>query len=224
MSVIEATPGGAKRRDYWWTVLLVDPLAVPIARVIADRRMLTADQVTWISALFGVPVGLAFGWGSRQGLIVGAVLFYISFLFDCVDGKVARALGTISPIGKTVDEIADGARRASASLGLAVYLWKAAQPHGSDGRLFWAVAYGFLAFYFGLISGGTRGDTAAGAGTRWSRWLARHRLLPTPGAPDIAGIVFVVGPLFGWVVPCLAIGCAMLGVGVVITARRRLRR
>jgi hypothetical protein len=49
-------------------------------------------------------------------------------------------------------------------------------------------------------------------------------LLPTPGAPDAAGIVFVIGPLFGWVVPCLAIGCVMLGAGVAVTVARRVRR
>jgi CDP-alcohol phosphatidyltransferase len=224
VSTVEALPQGAKRRDYWWTVLLVDPLAVPIARFIAERRLLSADQVTWISAVFGLPVGIAFAWGSRAGLVVGAVLFYVSFLLDCVDGKVARALGTMSAAGVTIDQIADGARRASASLGLTIYLWKVAQPNGSDGRFFWAVVYGLLAFYFGLISGGTRGEAATRAGSKWSQWLGRHRLLPTPGAPDAAGIVFVIGPLFGWVVPCLVIGCVMLGAGVVVTAMRLVRR
>jgi CDP-alcohol phosphatidyltransferase len=224
VSTIEALPEGAKKRDYWWTVLLVDPLAVPLARYISDRRLLTADQVTWISAVFGLPVGLAYAWGSRTGLIVGAVLFYVSFLLDCVDGKVARALGTIGPAGVTLDQIADGARRASASLGLAVYLWKVSTPNGADGRFFWAVVYGLLAFYFGLISGGTRGDAVTRVGGRWSEWLGRHRLLPTPGAPDAAGIVFVIGPLFGWVVPCLAIGCVMLGAGVAVTVLRLVRR
>jgi phosphatidylglycerophosphate synthase len=224
MSVTEALPQGAKKRDYWWTVLLIDPAAVPIARFIAARRLLSADQVTWISLAFGLPVGLAFGWGSRGGLVVGALLFYVSFLFDCVDGKVARALGTFSPAGVTIDQVADGARRASASFGLAVYLWKAAEPNGVDGRFFWAVAYGLLAFYFGIISGGTRGEAATRVGSRWSQWLARHRLLPTPGAPDAAGIAFVIGPLFGWVVPCLAIGCVMLTAGASITLSRLFRR
>jgi phosphatidylglycerophosphate synthase len=224
VSTVEATPQGAKRRDYWWTVLLVDPLAVPIAKFVAARRLLSADQVTWVSAVFGLPVGIAFGWGSRAGLIVGAVLFYISFLLDCVDGKVARALGTMSPAGVTIDQIADGARRASATLGLTAYLWKVAEPHGADGRFFWAVIYGLLAFYFGLISGGTRAEAATRVGSRWSQWLAQHRLLPTPGAPDAAGIVFVIGPLFNWVVPCLVIGCVMLGAGVLVTAMRLVRR
>ena len=64
MTIVEAVPEGAKKRDYWWTVLLVDPLAVPIARFVADRRLLTADQVTWVSAVLGLPVGVAFAWGS----------------------------------------------------------------------------------------------------------------------------------------------------------------
>ena len=151
----------------------------------------------------------ASGWNrirlgsSLVGLVVGAVLFYVSFLFDCVDGKVARALGTMSPDGVTLDQIADGARRASVSLGLAVYLWKVADPNGADGRFFWAVVYGFLAFYFGLISGGTRVEASTRVGSRWSQWLARHRLLPTPGAPDAGRNRFRHRSSIGWVVPCL---------------------
>jgi hypothetical protein len=265
MSSIESLPGGAKKRDYWWTVLAIDPLAVPIARFVADRRLLSADQVTWLSAAIGLPIGLAFGWGTRAGLIVGAVLFYVSFLLDCVDGKVARALGTINPDGKALDAVADGLRRASASLGLAVYLWKSAEPNGSDGKFFWAVIYGLLSAYFFSLSGdpakpqpdtlasqedvapvtrAPRGTPAApdslGQRSREAQevplsadstdagpsgsWLARRRLLARPGAPDVAAIALVIGPLFGWVVPCLAIGCALMGIGVLNAILRLLRR
>jgi hypothetical protein len=34
----------------------------------------------------------------------------------------------------------------------------------------------------------------------------------------------VIGPLFNWVVPCLVIGCVMLGAGVLVTAMRLVRR
>ncbi|MEA2505919.1 MAG: hypothetical protein QOH48_537 [Actinomycetota bacterium] len=225
MSTLEAVPGGAKKRDYWWTVLVIDPLAVPIARFVAARRLLSADQVTWLSAAVGLPIGLAFGWGTRAGLIAGAGLFYLSFLLDCVDGKVARALGTINPDGKSLDSIADGLRRTSASLGLVVYLWKVAQPHGSDGRFLWAVVYGLLsAYFFSLASSPAPQDPAAQASPDAGSWLARHRLLARPGAPDVAGIVFVIGPLFGWVVPCLAIGCTLMAGGVLSAVVRLLRR
>jgi phosphatidylglycerophosphate synthase len=226
MSSVQTLPGGAKKRDYWWTVLVIDPLAVPLARFVAARRLLSPDQITWLSAAVGLPIGIAFGWGSRWGLIVGAVLFYLSFMLDCVDGKVARTLGAINPNGKSLDDIADGVRRASASLGLAVYLWKEADPNGSDGRFFWAVVFGLLSsYFFSLASSNARAQPeSTGVPAESDSWLARHRLLARPGGPDVGGIVFVIGPLFGWVVPCLAIGCALMAAGVITSVLRLVRR
>ncbi len=215
---------GAKKRDYWWTVLAIDPLAVPLTRWIARRRLLTADQVTVLSAVPGIAMGVAFATATRTGLIVGALLFYVSFLLDCIDGKLARALGTLNPKGKTLDEMADGARRAAGSVGLAIALFRGAQPDGSDGRFWWGVAYGFLAFYFAVLSGGTRGEPQTSVGSRWSRSLARYRLLPTPGTPDVAALVFFFGPLLNVVYPTLIVGCSMLAVGILLVIMRLFKR
>jgi phosphatidylglycerophosphate synthase len=210
---------GAKPRDYWWTVLFVDPLALPAARFLGRKRWVTANQVTWISLGLGLPMGIFYATGTRGGLIVGGVLWYLAFFTDCIDGKLARALGTSSPKGKLLDELADGGRRLSGSLGLTIYLWRV-----EDEPLFLlAVVYGLAAFYFGQISGGTRLDPATRTGSSWSGWLARHRLLPTPGAPDIAAIVFLVGPVTGLVVPALWIGDAAFAVGILAVMVRAAR-
>jgi phosphatidylglycerophosphate synthase len=210
---------GAKARDYWWTVLFVDPLALPMASFLGRKRWITADQMTWLSFFLGVPIGFAFATGERWGLVVGGLLWYLAFLTDCIDGKLARALGTSSPKGKILDEIADGGRRLSGSLGLAVYLWRV-----EDGATFFlAVAYGLLAFYFGQISGGTRPDPVTKTGSGWSEWLARKRLLPTPGAPDIAALVFLVGPVTGLVVPTLILGDAAFALGILAVMLRMAR-
>jgi len=215
-----ATDMKAKPRDYWWTVLAVDPIAVPLAQRLADRRAMTADQATMVSVLLAAPIGLAYASGSRLGLIAGAVLFYLAFLFDCVDGKVARALGTASSRGVMLDELADAVRRVSASLGLAVYLWR----FGTGGSFWLAIAYVVIAFFFADISGETRGDPQTSLGGKWSQALARRRLHPTPGTPDIGAIAFIFGPVTGFVVPSLAVGVAMLTAGTLLVLRRRLRK
>jgi phosphatidylglycerophosphate synthase len=211
---------GAKQRDYWWTVLAVDPLALPLVRVLARRRWLSPDGVTILSLALGLPVGLAYALGGRAGLAVGALLFYASFVLDCVDGKLARVVGVSSARGKALDELADGARRASASLGLAVHLWRLG-PSQPD--VLWAVAYGIASFYFMEISGAAKREPYSGIAGRWGRALARRRLLPTPGIPDTSALVFVIGPLLGLVVPALALGLAMVGVAIILGVRRRLR-
>jgi phosphatidylglycerophosphate synthase len=214
-----AAPIGAKKRDYWWTVLVVDPVALPLVRLLARKRWLTPDQVTLVSLLFGLPVGLAYASG-RIGLVVGAVLFYLSFVFDCVDGKLARALDISSPRGRALDQIADGARRASAAVGLAFYLWRS---DGPETDLLWIAVFGILSFYFMEISGAEKRDPASRIGGRWAEALGRRRLLPTPGMPDVSAIVYVVGPLTGSVVPAIAVGLAMIGVAILLTIRRLLR-
>jgi phosphatidylglycerophosphate synthase len=220
MDTVKSTLAGAKDRDYWWTVVAVDPIAVPLTRVLADRERPSADQVTWASIAVAVPVGFAYASGSRLGLVLGAILFYCAFVLDCVDGKLARVRGVTSPRGKVLDEMADAARRVSASIGLAAYLWW----RGPRGAFWWAIAYLVVASFFAQISGGTRSEPSSPAGGRWSQALAAHRLLPSPGTPDVGAAVFIFGPLTGLVVPALAVGVMALSLAVLVTLRRRLRR
>jgi phosphatidylglycerophosphate synthase len=210
---------GAKERDYWWTVLAVDPVALPLVRLLRTHRWLSPDGATLVSLALGLPVGVAFALGGRVGLVTGALLFYLSFVADCVDGKLARAVGASSARGKALDELADGARRASAAIGLAVYLWR----FNNDGAaVLWAIVYGIASSYFMEISGAARPEPG-GALSGWAKTLARRRLLPTPGIPDASAVAYVLGPLLGLVVPALGVGVAMVAVAILITVRRRLR-
>ena len=216
-----AAPPGAKKRDYWWTVLATDPVAVPLVGFLARRRWLTPDQVTVIALVSGLAVGAAFATGTRAGLVAGGVLFYLAFLFDCVDGKLARALGTTSERGEALDHLADGGRRASASLGLALWTWRSDSV--SDDRILWVVVYAVLAYYFIEISGAEKAESPGGVAGRLSGALARRRLLPNPGMPDVQAVVFILGPLTGLVVPALGVGIAMVTAAILLTAWRRLR-
>lgn len=209
---------GAKKRDYWFTVLLTDPVALPLTRLLAHRRVLTPDGVTAMALVLGLAVGVAFATATRAGLIVGAVLFYLAFVFDCVDGKLARFLGTTSPRGEALDKLADGGRRASGSLGIAAYLF---QEQRED--VLWAVIYVALAYFFLEISGVPKGEVTGGMGGRIAHALARHRLLPNPGMPDVQAIVFVFGPLSGLVVSALYAGIALVCVAILLTVYRRMK-
>ena len=229
----EADERGAKKRDYWFTVLLTDPVAVPLTRFLARRRLMTPNQVTVLSFILGSSVGFFFATGERWGLVAGGIVFYLAFVTDCVDGKLARATGITSDKGEALDALADGARRASASLGLGLYLWNTARPAFSFGDtpvqltvrpdFLWLLVYVVLAYYFLEISGAQKGDPAGGVRGDWSQALARYRLLPTPGMPDVQAIVFIFGPVTGFVVEALIVGIAMVAVAILLTVRRRLR-
>lgn len=217
---------GAKKRDYWFTVLLTDPVAIPLSRFLARKRWLSPDQVTALALICGVAVGPAFACGTRWSLALGGVLFYLAFVLDCVDGKLARALKVTSERGKALDALADGGRRAAGSLGLALFLWRSdGQGWGSGTKadVLWAVVYAVLAYYFLEISGADKQDPKGGVGGRWSQALAARRMLPNPGMPDVQAVVFIFGPLTGFVVPALAVGIAMVIAAILLTIRRRLR-
>ncbi|MEA2487168.1 MAG: hypothetical protein QOF16_822 [Actinomycetota bacterium] len=215
------TGAGQKKSDYWWTVLFTDPLAVPLVRFLTKHRWLTPDQVTIAALVLGLSVGVAFAFGTRLSLIIGGLLFYAAFVVDCTDGKLARALGVTSERGEALDHLADGGRRASASAGIAFYLWRAEGiPHHD---VLWAVVYVCIAYYFIEISGAEKSEPGAGMRGRWSSALARRRLLPNPGMPDVQAVVFIIGPLTGLVVYSLWVGIAMVGAAILLTVRRRLR-
>lgn len=235
MTPFEADARGAKKRDYWFTVLLTDPVAVPLTNFLAKRRLMTPNQVTILSFFLGVSVGFFFATGERWGLIAGGVAFYLAFVTDCVDGKLARATGITSEKGQALDALADGARRASASLGLGLHLWNTSWPDFSfesggtpvsvslSREVLWLLVYVVLAYYFLEISGAEKGEPGGGVRGKWSGALAKRRLLPNPGMPDVQAIVFIFGPITGLVVPALIVGIAMVSVAILLTVRRRLR-
>ena len=223
---------GAKKRDYWWTVIFTDPISLPLVRLLYKRRWLTPDQVSIVAAVLGLFVGPLFALGTTAGLIAGGLMFQAAFIVDCVDGKLARALGTTSPKGETLDQIGDATRRASASLGLALFLWRS-EDYSSDAVLV-AVLYAVLAYYFIELSGGSEvrqeawfkrpeGSAPPPEPKGLSGLLARRRLLPTPGMPDVQVLVFVVGPVAGFVTEALWVGAAVVGVGILINLWRHLR-
>jgi phosphatidylglycerophosphate synthase len=92
-----------KKRDAWWTVFLVDPLAARIILPLANRTKVTPNQVSIASFAVGLLAAAAFWQGDHPALVVGALLYHISFVLDCVDGKIARLKGTGSVFGMWLD-------------------------------------------------------------------------------------------------------------------------
>jgi phosphatidylglycerophosphate synthase len=101
---------GAKKRDAWWTVFVVDPVAAPIALFIANRTKITPNQITVASFALGLGAAASFAFADYPALVLGALLYHLSFVLDCVDGKVARLKDTGSIFGGWLDYILDRVR------------------------------------------------------------------------------------------------------------------
>ncbi len=99
-----------KSRDAWWTVLLVDPVAVHLVRLVAPYRWITPNLLSGLAFVLGLGAAACFALQDRWWLVAGAALFHLSFVVDCMDGKVARLNGTGSMFGQWFDFIFDRLR------------------------------------------------------------------------------------------------------------------
>lgn len=96
-----------KTRDSWWTVWMVDPLALRLVRLVANRTSITPNQLTTAALLFGLGAAACFAFGWWQLLVLGAVLYYACFLLDCMDGKLARLTDGETLFGSWMDYVFD---------------------------------------------------------------------------------------------------------------------
>ncbi|WP_245691178.1 CDP-alcohol phosphatidyltransferase family protein [Sinosporangium album] len=113
---LEDIHAARKRRDSWWTVFAVDPLACRLALIVANRTEITPNGLTVFSLLLGMGSAASLALGH---LWAGALLFYLSFMVDCMDGKIARLKGTGTPFGLWLDYVGDRIRVVFCAAGLA---------------------------------------------------------------------------------------------------------
>lgn len=187
-----------KAIDAWWTVLLIDPVAVPLTRALRPIRWCTPTRVTLVAHGLGLVCASLFaaGW-----LVAAAILFEVRFVLDCVDGKLARLRGTSSNVGRFADYVGDMVVVSANFCAVAVWVWS---DDGLDPRLAAALP---LAFTLMLVCEAARDAEAAAAGIEgrrdeagassgtWTRWMAKRRLRPYPGRVDAEHLVLFVAPI-----------------------------
>jgi phosphatidylglycerophosphate synthase len=99
-----------KGRDAWWTVFLVDPVAVRLALPVANRTSITPNQLTAVAFAFGLGAAGCFALAAPGWLALGALLYHVGFVVDCMDGKIARLKGTGTLFGGWLDFMLDRVR------------------------------------------------------------------------------------------------------------------
>ncbi|WP_051713249.1 CDP-alcohol phosphatidyltransferase family protein [Spirillospora albida] len=108
-----------KDKDAWWTVLLVDPVAVRVAWLLANWTRATPNQITVAAFGLGLGAAAAFWQGTSGWLMIGALLYHLGFVLDCVDGKIARLKGSGSLFGVWLDFMLDRVRDGICAVALA---------------------------------------------------------------------------------------------------------
>lgn len=82
------------------------PLAYVLSKILYPTPI-SPNLVTMISIVFGVAGGLAFLGGFSHHMLVGGLCIFLSAIFDCADGQLARMRGTSSAFGRMLDGVAD---------------------------------------------------------------------------------------------------------------------
>jgi phosphatidylglycerophosphate synthase len=117
-----------KEKDDFFTTYAVSTWSPLVTRWCA-RLGLTPSGVTALSVLFAVAAALAFWQASRPAMIAGAVLLYLGFVLDCVDGQLARYTRRFGAFGGWLDTMADRAKEYAVYAGLAAGAERAGLPY-----------------------------------------------------------------------------------------------
>ncbi|MBW5445360.1 CDP-alcohol phosphatidyltransferase family protein [Cohnella sp. CFH 77786] len=107
-----------KKKDAWWTVYLVDPVAARLMLPLANHTRITPNQLTLSAFACGLISAFCFYRGTYSWILAGAVLYHLSFTLDCMDGKVSRLKGTGSVFGAWLDYALDRTRVAICAFAL----------------------------------------------------------------------------------------------------------
>ena len=199
--------------DCWWTVAVIDPVAVRILPWIVGRRSITPNGITAVAfAVGGVSVGL-FATGH---LVAGAICYELRFLLDCLDGKLARVRQQSSAFGAAFDRLADSITVPAAYAAIG---WTLAEKHAWSHT--WVFAVALMAAMVTVCelsleavksSAGHVPVSAPGAGAGGvAAWMRRHRLTLRPWTVEAETVGLFLGPL-------IVQGCALARVQWAVAA------
>ncbi|MGW0589157.1 CDP-alcohol phosphatidyltransferase family protein [Streptosporangium sp. NPDC002607] len=173
--------GAVKTNDGFFATYGVSSWSRHLVKL-AARLGLTPNAITGMSVGLAALAAVWFSTGTRQALIAGAVLLYLSFVLDCVDGQLARYTRAFSPFGAWLDATFDRVKEYVVYVGLAFGYAAGLEATGGGPDGIWGLAVAamilqLLRHMIDFSYAGARAD-AARVGAAWAR---------TPGSPGSPG-------------------------------------
>lgn len=103
--------------DSWWTVCVVDPLAIRLTLWFSNRTAVSPHVLTAVAITLSIGSGYLF---SRRCFALAAIVYETAFLFDCIDGKLALLKQVNTDVGRWLDSVSDKVRLIANVLGLTI--------------------------------------------------------------------------------------------------------
>lgn len=206
------------QKKSWWAIIFILPLARRLSLFFINRTNITPNAITLFSFLF-IPIAAFFYCaGSHAGLAYGAFFFEINYLFDCIDGTVARVKNMGSPLGAFLDPMLDRVRIVIVAIALAYGQYTATGRSevvylgflylGLNNLILfsrWAQEKALAKMATGSALGVDLARATSGNGflAWWFSKTADRNIMPYYHDIELDALVFVIGPLLNLVTPCL---------------------
>jgi phosphatidylglycerophosphate synthase len=213
-----------KGRDCWWTVLVIDPIAGPLVRAVRRVAWVTPNRLTAASVAVALAAAAAY---ALDQLVAGALLFQLSFLIDCMDGKLAQTRGMRNRYGSYLDGAGDAIRFAACTGGLVGAL----AAHGAITAGWVTVLAMFPTLHYVRLT--TQNAWPDRPGGDWVTLPASPGALlrSAPGrlskpatTVDTEALAFTIGPLVGLPLAGILVAAAVDGARLVVSLAIRVRR
>ncbi|TMR93256.1 CDP-alcohol phosphatidyltransferase family protein [Nonomuraea basaltis] len=170
-----------KRDDGFFATFFVSTWSRHLIRPAAKLK-LSPNTVTGISIGLALLAAVWFSAGTQGGRLAGALLLYLSFVLDCLDGQLARYTRTFSAFGAWADGMADRLKEYAVYIGLAFgFADPGIWPLAVAAMIIQVVRHAIDYSYAGAVA------DAARIGATWGR--PPRSLLESAGARPAGGVL-----------------------------------
>jgi len=108
----------------WFTEWVCRPPAAVVVYALRNTRV-TPNQVSFLSFFVAALAAGLFACAlSFSGLIAAALVFHVSFIFDCADGMLARSKKVSSVLGHLLDFLMDEIKAMMIFSAVTIRLWR----------------------------------------------------------------------------------------------------
>jgi len=203
----------AMKMDIFTTRLFFDPLAVPLTIIFSKVKWITPNRVTLMALFPGIMGAFFFVQGNP---IMGALGYYVFFLLDSIDGKLARFTSTFDPLGAFYDFAVDRIVISMMVCGMCISFVRLEMFSEFISALGFILIF-LLKDVFDLKwkASGVCKNPAANKTVERSGILARCKIHFKPGQLLSCFIVFIAGPVSGGYTICFGAGILCLFLSMV---------